>query len=685
MSDESLNKAIRSLAFIKVNWDQEKKDYIHSFIPFFATLVCKKHYTSIPSDPNKMTDIIDDFKNEFGLIISFHALISILRQMEKLGLLQKSEIALIPTDKIQQYDFGDKIKIFDRKYENILNSFLSFVEDYKEEISLEDAEKILIAFLKEYDLEIIFISYGKSSLPSVNVEKTEMFLFNKYVEYLESKEPELFQYLVDIAVGHSLSNIINYGEEFNKVSKSSLKDTNLYLDTPFILRLIGAEGEFIKKIYSSLVGDLNKEEVNLYLFPHTNNEINDILQHCISLIDSQRYDPLKAFPVLRYFKELGYKESDVQLFINKVGNTLEKHHIKVKEGPDPNFNIEYQINEEELTKTIIKTYKYTKRQTLKKEIQIYNDVQSISFMHKLRCGGKPNSINMANHIFITTNSRLAYASKMFEQKIYGNGFYIPVTVTDVFLGTIIWIRKPEKMVEESKRRLLARVYGALNPTDELLRQYINEINKLKEKNDISEDDYILLRDSQVAKKMLTEETLGDSDKFTPITPIEILTKIKEELERDAEHELLKEKKEHESTIKKLEAEKIKIQGEEKNKLLEEKKKHERIKEKLEMEKNKIQEEEKNKLLEEKKEHEKIKEKLVNIDKKVERIAKYIAGITIGISIIFIIVSYFILNGYIQIITLVILVIFIIFGILGITIKQIKNKFKGIIKSIIGFT
>ena len=88
MPDGSLNKAIRSLAFIKVNWDQKGTDYIHSFIPFLATLICNKNYKSISTDANQMSTIIDDFKEEFGLIISYHAIISIIRQTEKLGLLE---------------------------------------------------------------------------------------------------------------------------------------------------------------------------------------------------------------------------------------------------------------------------------------------------------------------------------------------------------------------------------------------------------------------------------------------------------------------------------------------------------------------------------------------------------------------------------------------------------------------
>ena len=73
---------------------------------------------------------------------------------------------------------------------------------------------------------------------------------------------------------------------------------------------------------------------------------------------------------------------------------------------------------------------------------------------------------------------------------------------------------------------------------------------LKNDEKISEDDYILLRDSQVAMELLAEETLGDPDKYTPKTPTEILDKIRKE----AYDKYIQEKKEHQKTKSMLESE-----------------------------------------------------------------------------------------------------------------------------------
>lgn len=185
-----------------------------------------------------------------------------------------------------------------------------------------------------------------------------------------------------------------------------------------------------------------------------------------------------------------------------------------------------------------------------KDQTIQRDVQSIAAVHKLRKGTRPQNIKQAEHIFITTNSPLAYANINCEKEEYGQGFYIPACVTDTFVGTLIWLKDPHKVMEINERKIIAEICAALQPSEVLLKRYLTEVEKLRNDEKISEDDYILLRDSQVARELLTEETLGDPDKYMPKTPIEILDKIRKE----AYDRYMREKKEHGTTRNILESE-----------------------------------------------------------------------------------------------------------------------------------
>jgi len=306
MPDKSLDKILISLAFIKVNWDQRKCDYIDNFLPFLATLMVRKEYESIEENAKQINRLINDFKQEFGLLIPYHPMITILNRAKKRGLIKKQEHKFVPTDKIYKYDFSGKTQAQERKYKELINSFINFCkEKYDQRLNKEEAEKILIGFLKQHDLEMLFAAYDKSALPEVKSSKSNMFLFNKFVESIYKQEQEFFQILLDIVIGHILANIVLYDYEFAKFSKPKLKDLNLYLDTRLILRLLGVEREEIQSAYSKLLAELITQGVNLFVFQQTYKEIMDILQSCLLWIENPDYDSLKASSALRYFKEGG--------------------------------------------------------------------------------------------------------------------------------------------------------------------------------------------------------------------------------------------------------------------------------------------------------------------------------------------------------------------------------------------
>jgi hypothetical protein len=555
MNNTLTNKTLMSLAFIKVNWDnQRRKDYIDNFIPFLATLIVKKDYKEIKDNTKEIKKFISDFKEEFGLLIPYHPMMTILNRAKKRKIIKKQEHKFIPTDKIYKYDFSGKTEEQERKYGKIIKSFKKFAEDnYNKDFNDNELENILIKYLKQYDLKMLFAAYGKSALPDVKIAKSNMFIFSKFVENINKEKPNIFQILLDISVGHMLVNIILYGSNIDNFSRPKLKQLNMYIDTRIIFRLLGIECEDFQKVYDELLVELKKQCVNLFVFRHTYNEVMVILNNSLHWLNNPSYDGSKASIALRYFKSQGYKESDVQIFINRIGDSIADYGIKLVDASTQEKYIEYQIDEIKLYNIINDTYNnnFWTVESIDKENTIQRDVKSISTIYTLRKGAKPENIKQAKHIFMTTNSGLAFANKIFEREEYEKSFYIPTCVTDTFVGTLIWMRNPQKITEIKERELIANIYSALQPNEEFLKQFLSEVKKLREDDKITENDYIFLRDSQVASQMLMEETLGDPDSFSSKTPFEILERIKKE----GYLKYIEEKNKHENTKQELEDEK----------------------------------------------------------------------------------------------------------------------------------
>lgn len=550
MDNDYLKKTLTSLALVKINWDINKGIYLDYFLPFLSTLFAIKKYNYINEDQESIEKLIIDFKNEFGLDIPYHPMISILNQAKKKKIIKKEEHRYYITNEIYKYDFTPKVKEQVKKYDKVIDAFIKFSEKkHSRKINKKEAEEVLIYFLKQYDLDILFATYRNSALPDVAPSKQNLYIFSQFIQNLFNNDYSLFQAFLDIVIGHTLTNAIFYGNEMGYFINPKLRNLNLYLDTRLILRLAGIEGKEIKNIYTNLLKEFKEQGINLFVFSHTYDEIKGILQNSLHWIEKPNYNPLKASQVLRYFKSQGFKESDVQMFINSLDRQLEENNITKIEPPDYKTYSNYLIDENKLEESIKDIYsKYNTRfEYDAKSFTIQKDIRSISSIYMLRKGQKPVNIKQAKYIFVTGNSALAYAVRKFEKKNYGEGFFIPTTVTDTFVGTLIWLRNPNKVTEISEKKIIANIYSALQPSEELLKQYIAEIEKLREKGDITEEDFILLRDSQIARDLLSNKTLGDPQKFTPKTSIEIL----DEMKREAFEEYNKEKNEHKRTKEEL--------------------------------------------------------------------------------------------------------------------------------------
>lgn len=544
-----MNDAITSLAVLKVNWDYLKKDYIENFIPFIATLIKKCNYGVID-----VNTVCNDFKKEFGLIIPYHPMCTILTRAQKRGLIEKHAYgSLKPNkDKVDKYEFT---KITDeqiRKQEKIIKEFIAFAKRvYSVELSKEGADAAFISFLKDHDLDILIASHQSTVLPAIKSSNEKKFLIYKFIKNAHESEPEVFRFIVDIAVGYILASAILY-DKFDKFA-GKLRKIKFYFDTRCILRLIGTEGQEKKDAYIEFLKTLADEGGQLFIFQHTYEEIMGILEDALRRVGSSNYDPSLASPVLRYFVENNYKSSDVERFIVNVDSALQENKIIKTDTPDPNMYKHYQIDEKKLHDTIIEIYKEQNPnfKGSEKDAAIQKDVKSISSIYKLKNGKNPKTIKEAESIFVTTNSGLSYANRKFDISEASEKHNIPACLTDIFIGTLVWLQSPAKVLTLNEKKIIADCYAALQPNDTLIKKFLNEVEKLKSEKKISDNEHYLLRTHRVAMDLLEEKTMGDPNNFTDKTSEEIIEEIREVIKKEGEKKYLIEKDYHKETLLKL--------------------------------------------------------------------------------------------------------------------------------------
>lgn len=545
-----MNRTLISLAIIKSHWERNKSDYIDNFIPFTAAILNDKNYEKID-----LALFQADFKKRYGLDIPKNALITIFNRARKKGIVKRVQGDFVydkenSTSNIKHIESAD----VERKFNKVVTSIIKFgKKEHNLKVEEDEIEKALLSFLKQHDLDILFAAKDHSVLPDVKSTKKLKYLISSFALFAAKEEPTLFQFLTDISIGHALSGAILYSE-FNSFS-GKLKDLNIYLDTPIILGLLGFSGEFKKSSIEELVKILNEEKANVFILDTTRGEVDYILNDGLTWLQKGIYDLEKASRILRFCHREGVTATDLEQKILSVDNMLTDLNIISTSVPDHVDNEKFQIDEVELKKTIKGIYKniiknYDK-DDYSKEGTINRDVKVLSGIYRFRQGYKPRVIKDSKHLFITSNTALAFASKVFESKENGTHFTIPTCLTDVFLGTVIWLQSPQKIENLNTKRFIADCYSATQPSTELIKKYMLEVEKLKAEKKINNDEYYILRTHRASLNLLEKNTMGDPEAFDGSSTAEILDTIMYSIKGEEQEKLNNEEKAHSQTKEKL--------------------------------------------------------------------------------------------------------------------------------------
>lgn len=548
------NRTLVSVAILKANWDIRHSDYIENFVSLFSNLLKVKKYKEIDVD-----QLGKDFKSEYGLSIPYHPLMVILTRLKKKGFIYRDDNKYLVREVANdEQDFESTSQNQQRKLNKLINSLVEFGAKENFILNEESAEQALIGFFKNNELSFLFAAKGQAVLPTSDATKSSNYIVAKFIQHAKDGDPEIFSFLVDVAVGVALASTILYGEDLKSFMGSN-KGSNFYFDTGYLLSLLGVNGEEKRKAFELLTVSMLDSKAGLYVFEHTYDEMSLLLTAALSWINKKNYDIQKASRVLKFFLNNNYTETDIEIFIAKIPSILDKYSIKKIPKPSYNKDSHYQIDEAQLKELLLEEYKNSQPfDESQKDYTLNKDIDSVYSICKLRHGRIAYTIKDASHIFVTTNTTLARLSSKVQSEDNAP-FSIPPCVTDVFIGTVIWLQNPIQSSLLSEKKLIADAYAAVQPDSYLIKRYVEELDTLKKKEEISNVEYLFLKTNRVAHNILTEKTRNDGDNFKTATSREILDQINKEhiaeLNKRAEnYKIISEEKTREVEIKNKEIE-----------------------------------------------------------------------------------------------------------------------------------
>ena len=533
------SKALLGLAFIKVNWDGLGKDYVENFVPLVAECLRQSNAPLV-----SLPDLQKKIQESFGLELPLNSINVILRRAAKRGFVElKNGVIYINIEACNTLNLQATQERVNAIHSRVTENLKKYIfSKYQQDWTITETEKAIHDFLRDNSVSLIFSFSENSSGPdrSTHYSKTAYFV-SAFLEELKSNDPSGLKDFEVLVQGNLLVNAL-YFPEPGRISKR-FNRTKVYLDTSIIIFACGYAGQARAAPCLELLTLLSDYGARLCCFSGTIDEVRGILDACASRI--QRGNLKDSYgPSMEYFIESGKTASDIELMSVRLIQKLGDMGITVDEKPS--YEIDYQINEAGFETSLDKRIRY---QNPKAKI---HDVDCISSIARLRRGQEVFQLEEAKAIFVTTNSTLARVTRAFFQSESSPGA-VAFCLTDYALGNLLWLKNPTKAPDLPLNRLLADAYAAVQPTEQLWKQYLNEIAKLKENGDVTADQYYLLRHSLASKVALMDLTAGEEESFTNGTVTEVLEIATQNIQSETRLELQAEKEKVRTVNSELEA------------------------------------------------------------------------------------------------------------------------------------
>ena len=435
------------------------------------------------------------------------------------GVNLKNHVYYRDAAKLNQNGFQNTYKESLRTHGSFVKELVLFSKTHGMEWVYQDAEKALYEYLDRYQLNqgaYESLAEDKSSEDFSLTQKAYTYIVGDFINRLKDQDDSVFlEYLDTIIKGEMLSQAF-----FLKVSgheKKKFKGTQVYLDSPMIIFLLGYGGETKKGPIDELVSMAKELEGEICCFRHSFEEARNLLT---ALANMMLYGQLQDSygPSIEYFIQQGKSETDIRMLVNRLEPDIQNLGIRIIEKPDFS-NHQSVIDEGRLEVELSESIPYTNNHAL------HRDIDSISAISRLRKGKSYFRLEDCKAVFLTMNKKLCKVARNVTNFDVETGA-VPVCYTEADFAVLLWLKLGNTTSSLSRKRIAAACYAAINPDSALWNAYLTEIDRLQKQKTISPEDYLLLRHDLHAKSELMRVTRGDETVFSEGTVHQILEQSK---------------------------------------------------------------------------------------------------------------------------------------------------------------
>lgn len=462
------DEALISTAVLTAIWDEKHEDNIDLIKPFVMSIICEAYSINCKIDE---LYIIKQLKNKYCFNDFPLAILKIiLKRLKRDNILTlNNKSYYLKQNRIENIElFNSRRESVELEISKTINDLSQYLTNQMgKDIDNLYAEKLLIDFIS---------SYGYNTYNNINTTKSinpkiehTNYLIGEYICLEESKKSNNFDIILKIIEGHLIANTIYLQIDSN--SNISLKKLNCFLDSSFLLCVLGLKTDEENKSANELYCLLKKYGAQILCFTHTFNEVYNIIDYYKCNIKKSKENTLE------YFDSQNYSEGQVDAYLASLDSVFNQYGIKIVDKPDFDNNSKYCIDCDSLYNAL-KEHKISNN-LYYKESSIANDVDSVNSINVLRKGVKFNKIENCNYIFVTSYFYLKKASKDITNE---DNSCIGLVLDNLDLTAILWLKNNNSNNDLPRMRLIENALAATKASDAIIRKAIPIFEQFKKDN-----------------------------------------------------------------------------------------------------------------------------------------------------------------------------------------------------------
>lgn len=494
--------ALSSLAIVKVNWDRSSQSYADSFVPFVVAAV---------GGADGSTDtqgVRDRISNQFGLQIPDAVVGSLLDRASRQGLIDKvsGRKFLCNQKSVEAAAALEERGItLARRRRALVTALEREIDTAGLDASGGVGEAALLKFIELHSVPLLsrLLRGSTESLPGSTDANLEFIVAQFVVRVIEA-DPDLADYLADVVKGSMLSASL-YAAGNGEVERK-FKDTTLFLDTPLVLKVLGHEGKLAARPVRELVEMAHASGARVACFMHSVQEVRGVL-HGVAEVLRTGGRPGAVRGVLANALQAGYGASDILEIVGSLESDLRTSRIDVIVRPDHEEAL--TVDEVSLRDSLGDAIKYAHQSALD------HDLDSLTAIHRLRRGRRVEQVERCAAVLVTDNSSLVRVSHRFFAS--SEAAAIGPAVLDHNIATLLWAKRPSVAPDLPVSQILADSLALLDPGPMVWRAYMDQIDLLQRRAEISPNEVTELRFSIEAHRSLMEKTFGEPGRVTAAT------------------------------------------------------------------------------------------------------------------------------------------------------------------------